>query len=424
MESNIIKIYPNELSGPRSFFTDIDPYDKNYVKEDAIRKLKLQLLTKGKIVVAASSLFHDIWLQLFRENSNLILALEDGIIIPAIRNQFEGVNEFFENKNYGEENKNFFTKHIRYSIPWDLEENTSWFKHYFIKGLKDENSVLRKQGNITRDQATAILDQIEELIELEPNDSRFLQRKHIEETARKYDSKIEQFLINYANLIYRLSGSRVVNSEGHFPQSNLTNLELVSNDKLLSDDSIFWDIYAEAVFTYLGAAIRLTPERLDNLNFKDILSIRKTFFDTGFSSEYDNLIGKVKKETELTDPDKLILHMQEITELAIRLQKAFSEKVQIELSIKDTSARENSLWQVANILSLIDSQNVGLVVGVLSALKSIPEITASISDKLTNSLEIRMQWIRDFINSRIGWSASQRKLFLDAYKELALYGLR
>lgn len=309
MKANLKEILPNELIGPRSYFTDIDPNDKNYNRKDSIQKLKLQLLTKEKIVVAASSLFHDIWMEVFRDFPDLTPALEEGIIVPAIRNQFNRVTDFFESKKYPSTNKNYFIDHVTHSVPWDLNENTSWFKQYFIKGLKDGNSVLRKQGGITQEQAASMILQLEELIEQEPLETRFLQRKHIEKVAKKFNNILEQFLVNYANLIYRLSGARVVNSEGHFPQSNLTELGLVGNDQLLSDEGIFWDIYAETVFSYLGTAMRLSPERLDNLKFKDVLAIRKALFDKGFSSEYDSLIGLVKKQANLSDPAKLILHM-------------------------------------------------------------------------------------------------------------------
>lgn len=422
--AHIKEIFPNDLTGPRSYFTDIDPNDKNYNKYEAIQKLKLQLLTKDKIVVAASSLFHDIWMDIFKDSPDLIPAIEHGIIVPAIRNQFKGIADFFENKKYSETNKKFFIDHVTYFVPWDLNENTGWFKQYFIKGLKDDNSVLRKQGGITHEQANSIILQLEDLIKQEPLEFRFLQRHHIEQVANGFNNTIQEFLVNYSNLIYRLSGARAVNSEGHFPQSNLTELRLVGNEEILSDEGIFWDIYAETVFSYLGTAIRLSPERLDNLKFKDILAIRKTFFDKGFSFDYDNLIGLVKKEVNLSDPEKLILHMQEISEITIRLKEIFSERVKSELSLKDTFERENALWQVANILSLVVSPVAGLIVGVLSALKSIPEITAPMSSALTDAIKIRMEWMRRFINNRIVWSESQRKSFLDAYRELAMYGLK
>jgi len=421
---SLIKIQPNELSGPRSFFTDIDINDNNYDAQESLRKLKLQLLTKEKIVVPASSMFKDIWLQLFKENKGLIPAIEEGIIIPAIRDQFETVEDFFSTKDYGIDNKEFYMEHVTHSVPWNLEENSSWFFKHFTKSLSDKESVLRTKGNLSKDHANEILLKLNFLVENEDLGAQFLQRKHIGQVASSYDTTTQAFLSNYANLIYRLSGSRVVNSEGHFPQSNLTALNIVGNDQILSDENLFWDIYAETVFSYLGSSIRMTPERLDNLEFSDILSIRKTFFDLGFSQDYDNLVKSVKSQLEIKDPDKLILHMHEISSVAKKLKEEFEQKVKSELSIKDTSESENALWQVANVVSLLASPSIGLAIGTLSVLKSIPEITAPISPALSKSFEQRINWLKNFVNEKVGWSETRRKSFLDAYKELAIYGLR
>lgn len=419
------KILPKDLIGPRSYFTDIDPSDKNYDKHDAIQKLKLQLLTKEKIVVAASSLFHDIWMDIFKEYPELIPAIEDGIIVPAIRSEYNEISDFFESKRYSEYNKLFFLDHVSQVVPWNKDDNTSWFKRYFINSLIDENSILRKQGILTHAQSDYLVLQLDNLIKQEPVENRFLQRQHIEKSVKGFKDDTRGFLLDYANLVYRLSGARVVNSEGHFPQSNLTQLKLLGNEQSLSDEGIFWDIYIETVFSYLGTAIRLTPQRLKNLHFRDILSIRKSFIDKGFSTEYDKLIGLVKKDVKLSDPESLILHIQEISEITIRLRKAFSNRVENELSIKDASIRENALWQMAKIVSLIvASPTASLIMGVLSVMKAIPEITAPISKTLTDAINIRMSWMRQFVNSRIGWSESQRKSFLDAYRELTMFGLK
>ena len=425
MSIKIKHILPDTLSGPRSFFTDIDPTDPNYDKRDAITKLKLQLLTKERIVIAASSLFHDIGLEIFTENKELAPALEDGIIVPAIRNEFDGIKSFFDNKTgYSEKSKTFFTQHVGYSVPWDLMENSNWFKQHFFEALSDPISVLRIKGGLKEQQASDITNKLNDLISSEDESNRFFQRKHIQEVGKEYPVRLESFLNNYANLVYRLSGSRVVNSEGHFPQSNLTKLEIVENERILSDENIFWDIYAETVFSYLGTVIRLNSDRLNNMGFSDILKMRRSFFDIGFSHEYDNLIALVKQKADISDPDRLILHMHEISQLAIQLKDSFSAKIRSELSIVDSSERENALWQIGNALCLLASPTIGLIVGALSALKSIPEITAPISKPLANAMNARLAWMREFVNLKIGWSGSQRKSFLDAYKSLASYGLK
>lgn len=425
MSRKIINISPESLRGPRSFFTDIDPTDQNYDRSDAVRKLKLQLLTKERIIIAASSLFHDIGLEIFNQHPDLIKALEDGIIVPAIRTEFDGVEAFFRRKvAYKSRNKDFFVHHVAYSVPWDLQENSSWFKEHFFKTLSDPNSVLRKSGGLSENEAASIAEQLNGLINAENDNNQFLQRSHIQKVAKHYAPRLESFLNNYANLVYRLSGARVVNSEGHFPQSNLTKLEIIENEKVLSDESIFWDIYSETVFSYLGTAIRLTPDRLDNLAFEDILKIRTAFFDIGFSRDYDKLIALVKSKTDIADPDRLILHMHEILHMATALRDTFSHRVKSELSKADTHETENALWQVANALSLLASDTIGIIVGTVSTLISIPEITTQISRGLAKAMQDRLSWMRAFVNTRLGWSDSQKKSFLEAYKTLASYGLK
>ncbi|VAX18955.1 hypothetical protein MNBD_IGNAVI01-1339 [hydrothermal vent metagenome] len=423
MVNNIEELLPDTLSGPRSYFTDIDPNVPESGNIDAIRKLKLQLLTKEKIVVAASSLFHDIWYEIIKHDQGLIDSLRYGIIIPAIRSVFKGVNGFFIEKEYPSSNKDFFIENVAYSVPWKLEDNANWFRTQYMEGLNNTESVLRRVASFSDDEAALIRDKLVSLIECETEGQQFLQRKHIKQAAKLVSHDKETLLIDYSNLIYRISGSIVVKSEGHFPQSNLIKIAIVGNEGVLKDENIFWDIYAEAVFTLLGTAIRLTPGRLDSLTFSDILKIRKTFFDIGFTGDYDDLLKSVKESVNINDPEKLILHAHEIATTAVKLRDSFSEKVKNELSKNDSKMREESLWQIASGISIVSNPIVGAAVGIVSTLKSLPEITAPFSKSLSNALEERYQWIKDFINTRVGWSNNQKKSFIEAYKILVQYGL-
>ena len=417
------ELLPGTLSGPRSYFTDIDPNVPESGNIDAIRKLKLQLLTKEKIVIAASSLFHDIWYKILKNDQGLIDCLQNGIIIPAIRSAFNGINGFFTEKKYPTDNKKFFIENVAYSVPWRLEDNANWFRTKYMEGLNNSESILRRVASFSDYEASIIRDKLTSLIEGEDIGYQFLQRKHIEQAAKLVSPDKEIVLIDYANLIYRISGSIVVNSEGHFPQSNLTKISTVGNEGLLKDENIFWDIYAEAVFTLLGTAIRITPERLDALSFKDILKIRTAFFDIGFTGDYDALLKSVKESVDINDPDKLILHAHEIATVAVKLRNSFSEKVKSELSKKDSKMREESLWQIVSGISIISNPIVGAAVGIISTLKSLPEITAPFSKSLSTALEERYQWMNDFIDTKVGWSKNQKKSFLEAYKILVQYGL-
>lgn len=423
MVKKIEEVLPDMLTGPRSYFTDIDPLIPESANIDAIRKLKLQLLTKEKIVVAASSLFHDIWYNILKNDQGLIAALRGGIIIPAIRDSFNGINGFFAEKKYPADNKNFFIENVSCYITWKLEDITTWFKTKYVEGLDNSKSVLRRIASLSDYEASIVKDNLTSLIEGEDIGHQFLQRKHIGQIANLVSSSKGIVLIDYANLIYSISGSIVVNSEGHFPQSNLTKIYIVGNEELLRDENIFWDIYVEAVFTSLGTAIRITPERLDRLTFIDILKIRKAFFDIGFIDDYDTLLKTVKESVDINDPDKLILHAHEITALAVKLRGSFSEKVKIELSAKDDKVRAESLWQIVSGISILSNPVLGAAIGIISTFKSLPEITAPFSKSLSTALEERYQWMHNFINAKIGWSENQKKSFFEAYKILVQYGL-
>jgi hypothetical protein len=426
MAKDIIQLDAAKLTGPRSFFTDLDPYDSTYDQQTVILKLKLQLLTKEKILIAASSLFTDIGYELFSSEKGFIDTLEQGIVVPTIRNEFVDPSDFFrryEYKNCSIPARNFFTKHVMYSVPWDLKKNSTWFKKTFYEHLRDSQSLLRQKTSMTESMAQDFLKSLDLEIQKSQTEQKYLRREYIFAVAKQFGEEIYSYMSNYASLVYRISGSLVVNSESHFPQSNLTKLGVTNDDKIVSDDSIFWDIYVETVISFLNSAIKLTPERLEKLSVFDILKIRKTLIDAYFSVEYDNLVKKAKSDIDIHDPQKLILKQSEINAAVQALRVKFAGRVIDELRMKDNIAKEESLWQLGNALALLSTPDVGLVVGILSSLQSIPEITTLVSESLSEAIRRRYQWVRNFINCRIGWSEKQKKSLLDGYRELITYGL-
>lgn len=127
MTNSIIQIQPSELIGPRSYFTDFDPRDTNFDLQAVERKLKLQLLTKDKVIIAASSLFHQTGFLFWKNHNALITTLEEGIVIPALRNQFGNVDVFYRNKSHGkdaslytDEAAHFFSVHVKSCVSWNF----------------------------------------------------------------------------------------------------------------------------------------------------------------------------------------------------------------------------------------------------------------------------------------------------------------
>ena len=81
------------------------------------------------------------------------------------------------------------------------------------------------------------------------------------------------------------------------------------------------------------------------------------------------------------------------------------------------------MWQMANGLSILGGPITGAVMGVVSTLGSLPEITAPFSKKLSDQITNRKNWMEKFINSKLCWNDSHRGAFLQTYKELVTYGL-
>lgn len=414
---------PGMLEGPRSFFTDLDPRDKSTCRLTALRSLKLQLLTKKWIVVGASSMFHSEWSEIIRNNEGLIEALNQGVIIPAIRYDYENISGFFDAKNgYTDDDKCFFVDNTSKFMVWDIDVNSSWFADRVFDALNRESSVLRKNSLLSDSDAVEVKEYLLDLL-LNEKTNQYLRRDHLLKATNKYESALGDSLNEYGNLVYRMSGAKTVDSEGHFPQSNITDINISGVDSVLSDDSIFWDVYAEAVFSNINSAVKISEKRLDSLSFSDVITIREKLLSIGFCDGYDSLLKGVKESVDVDDPEKLILHAEEIAAIALKLKSEFSLQLQEDKKWFDSKERAGSMWQMANGLSLLGGPVTGTLMGVVSTLGALPEITAPFSPELSNQISNRITWVKKFINTKIGWSKSHRGAFLSAYKELFTHGL-
>ena len=414
---------PGMLKGPRSFFTDIDPKDVGVSRETALRSLKLQLLTKRSIIVGASSLFHDEWARILQADQGLIQALNDGIIIPALNYDYKDIDGFFTLKQgYKNVDKGFYIENTAKLMVWDLDFNTSWFQDRIFDAVERPSSLLRVQYCINENVANQLKEFLLDCI-LNDKEKPYLRSVHLNNVAEVFGTEIGAALVSYGHLIYRMSGARTVDAEGHFPQSNITEINISGSDHHLSDDSIFWDIYAEAVFSNINKSVKITADRLDQLEFSDILNLRDTLLSNGFCEGYDALLQSVKESVDLSDPEKIILHAEEIADVALTLRKTFSDQLKNDKEWFDAKTRAGSMWQMANGLSLLGGPVTGAVMGVVSTLGALPEITAPLSKNLSDQISNRIDWMERFVNSKVGWSKSHKGAFLLAYKELVVYGL-
>lgn len=419
--NNSTPILPQKITTPSSYFTDIDPKDRNYNQRDVVRKLKLQLLTKQTIVIAASSLFHGVGFQLFSSDSGLTKCLQDGIILPAIRDEFEGINGFFDAKSpdgYSPDSKCYFTSNTKHHVPWSLSKNTQWFQRVFFDNVMDRNSLFRLKAQISDGAASGVVASLNNYIESKPEGKRFLSRDDISLVASAKGGTISKYLSSFGHLIYRISGARIVNCEGHFPQSNLTNLGFAGNERQLADTRVFWELYIEAVISHITSAARLSKERIDSLSFEDILKVREGLFDVAFVKTFESIMKLAKEDVDIHDPNKLLMTQDEIYTISTRLATMLRERVGRELDVPNDNS--NKLLQLGSVVELFAG---GVVFGTVGALKAIPEITSWMSPRLAEAIRSRLKIARRIIESNTGWNPKQKKALISGYTLLLTYGL-
>jgi hypothetical protein len=419
----VLRLSPSSLTGPRSYFTDLDPKDRLADRSDILRKLKLQMLTKERVIVAASSLFHISSAELFIGDPGLTKALNEGIIAPALRDEYSDVIDFYRERSgteYTDSSKTFFSQNVGAFVTWNLQDNTSWFHNVFLRNLSDKASLLRSKLSLSQNNIDSFIANINHLIGQRGETERFLTREDIATSSEIFDQKTSAYLVNFGHFIYRLSGARVVNAEGHFPQSNLVNIPLTDRDELLSDPTIFWDLYVEAVVSHLSSAVRIEAERLDSLSFMDIFNIRDGLVDTKFADAYDSFIRKTKEEIDIHDPDGLILKQEEISQASETLAKRFRDGISQELSKRRIASDVGAIFNLASVIELFTG---GIITGTVSAAKSIPQITSRVSPKLAEAINSRAKYASRVVSNIIGWSPRQRKALLSGYIALLRYGI-
>jgi len=417
------RILPNSLSGPRSFFTDLDPTDSHYDACTVKRKLKLQMMTKDKVTIAASSLFTRMGHDLFARDIGLTKALESGIIVPALRNIYTDSDHFFSERDMDctHEVRTYFRESVPHVLAWDINDNSTWFMKTFYAHLTDPGSVLRRHLPLDDAESLDTRATLESMVS--NREDKFLTREDVENVFSRKESAVQEYVRNYVTLLYRIFGSKAVLCESHFPQSNMTAIGLTSNDGIISDERVFWDVYVEAVVSFFNSALRLTPDRIDSMKFEDVLKIRESVFDRTFRSEYDKLITMAKGNTEIDDPEQVLLQEEEVTEAAHQLRRQFSERIVWEVRDIESEKKEQVLWVLANVLASFTTGGLSSVISVLSNCLSIPEITSLVSPSLAREINRRVDAVRSFLNSKREWSKRKRQGLLKRYKEFVSYGL-
>jgi hypothetical protein len=320
-----------EFTGARAYFTDIDhriisktQTEQDY-KYELERKLKTLLLTKNTVSVGATHLATEFAYNFFKENPIL---LNEGLIIPALRRDKNDFSELFSNKDISKERQNelveFYHDNVKQVVRWDLDKNSSWFKDTLLKDLSNDGSVLRSNLNID-------LKKIKEIcanIRLEKN----ISREKIESFIHKLSQKEKIVFRNYRDLLYSISGARIVNCESALPQENYLSYSLADIETrkiILNETQIFKKLFLELAFESIKSK-PLSIEILDYLSYQDIMDLRTVFDDSNFKEKYNSLITKAIGLIEKNETD-LLFNFDELLKIREDLHKNFKKHIDTEI---------------------------------------------------------------------------------------------
>ncbi len=340
------RIDPINFLGPRAYFTDFDynivrfKHRKEAYRREVERRLKIILLTKNTVICAASHLTHEFAYNLFKDNPIL---LTENMILPALRRDIEHITDYLEERTPGEyplaqdlgiksylkENmKDFYRDHVNNVVDWELIENAAWFRENLLKALNNDNSVIRR--NLT-DLPKGKLHFL--ISEIEKND--ILTRELILKSISTWSSREQKTLLNFVNLVYHMSGARVVNCESALPQENYIDYSLTDFSEhrvMVSDTQVFLKIFFELAFETLYRNT-LPVELLDILSFEDIYYLRKPLENISFCRKYDNLIKtsvQFIRDSE-TNSDAVAYDIEKPLEILEQISKTFEEVFKQEL---------------------------------------------------------------------------------------------
>jgi hypothetical protein len=252
---------PHQLPAHRTFFTHFDGGPLLGVPPEAaelsmLRKLKLLLLTKSHVVVAASQLLES-------ETAHRILLeypelVTSGAIVSSMKVRHPTTTQFLEEKrdSEGQKRPGFLSPRAAdlaglideqgSAVRWSLSSMSGWFRDRLVADLGDDGGLLHAAA---RRQEIVI----PEWVATRFSGAEGLSRETVQAaTGQIGDADTARLINSYADFLYYLSGARTTDSMGLLPQENYLDFkfsELLGRPSGMSEDEIFFKIFVDIVKT-------------------------------------------------------------------------------------------------------------------------------------------------------------------------------
>lgn len=320
----------------------------------------------------------DFTYSIFKDNP---LLLNEGHIIPALSNDKQDIAELFENKRLKNKKTiiDFYQTNIKYTVNWEIIDNSSWFRDRFIAELENNDSLIRKHFLSLKSK------QFEEIIN-HIRSKKTLSRTQIDNIAAQLQPTEKNVLLAFRELVYHISGARVVNCESALPQENYIDFDLTDLEHKrtrLSEDQILWKLLIELAFEYLQH--RYIPiELLDMLSFQDIIMIRQPIMESSFQQKYDELVNTVIQGIK-SKSNSFILKANELSKISFKLEKTFKSVFDDEMPKFLRKRAIESAKRLGSVTSSLALGALGFIpvlsaiAGTASILKDTPALLVNVS---------------------------------------------
>ena len=325
----------DDIKGAKSYFTGFDnrllsrmsKSQKERHIQYVERKLKLQLLTNNNILFGATQLTNTSTYNFFKKHPAL---LNQGLLIPTLRSDKFGFEDLFAKKRIKKDIKiertKYYDENVKYVADWDLFDNSNWFKENFLRELKTDNSVLsRNLINVEKGKLDTLVASIEK--------SQVLSREVINQNIKGLSTKERKAVLNFRELLYHISGARIMECESLIPQEELIDYSLTdlqNRETVLNEYQIFNKLFLSLAAESLKLKIAKI-DLFDYLDFHDIIIIRQIIDNNNFRENYREFLRLVIDGFKKDDPNEILLSHIEIMRLQQKLKHEFKDKIDIEI---------------------------------------------------------------------------------------------
>lgn len=398
-------VKPNELFPHRVFFTEFDRYNsmnlwhnqKDEISNLIERRIKLLILTKGHIVIAASQLLESPFAhRLIIKNPEL---LTSGALISSMKVGNETTNDFLEEKRHEKKKSKINPYHTSLAkdvadiidssgtaVRWKITGMSDWFRDRLASDIDDPKSLLR----VTLAHESVIVPKnLSNKIKKED----VLRRGTVESILKKYnDPKLENIFLAYTDFIYYLSGARTTNSEGILPQENLVDFsigDLLEKKTKLTDIEVFFKVFIDTVKAKTSTIF--PTDFLDAIDIKDAIELRHIAIEKSFIDKYNSIQLKTKQALNTNDPERLVLLLEELQQFETELFNEFSKNLDNELPTRIKEEKKRALGKVLHSMASLfipgyspDSYKDMIVSGLKIAGKN--QAALSIENKVNQGL--------------------------------------